>query len=161
MLRSVTYLLPRLDFIIVCRVPIALMLISTFSLLAPIDDHIESIQPTTLFYRPKALRSSLIDDSLIGGPLNPLIPTIHLGAGNNLGVTASGVNISCNATITPQCLQDLYGFGGYTPSAHSGNQLGVAGYLEQYANFQDLQTFYAQYVSNKKKLWSSSLHVGL
>ena len=59
--------------------------------------------------------------------------------------SASGghVDASCNETITITCIQQLYNAVGFTPSATNGNQIGVTGYLEQFANKQDLQTFYA------------------
>jgi hypothetical protein len=46
---------------------------------------------------------------------------------------------SCGTTITPSCLRALYRTAGYDPKATSKNQLGVVGYLEQYANCADLQ----------------------
>lgn len=59
--------------------------------------------------------------------------------------TASGghVDASCNGTITITCLLELYNAVGYNASAHSGNHIGITGYLEQFANKQDLQTFFA------------------
>ena len=60
--------------------------------------------------------------------------------------TASGgqVDASCNRTITITCLQQLYNAVGFTPSGKNGNKIGITGYLEQFANIQDLQTFYAE-----------------
>lgn len=55
------------------------------------------------------------------------------------GVT---VDASCNTTITVKCLQQLYNAVGFTPSAKN-NSIGITGYLGQFANKQDLQTFYA------------------
>ncbi|KAF8622126.1 hypothetical protein AX15_007258 [Amanita polypyramis BW_CC] len=55
------------------------------------------------------------------------------------GVT---IDAGCNTTITIKCLQQLYNAVGYTPSAR-GNSIGITGYLEEYANKQDLQLFYA------------------
>lgn len=60
--------------------------------------------------------------------------------------SASGgqVDASCNNLITITCLQQLYNAVGFTPSATDVNRIGITGYLEQFANFDDLQTFYAQ-----------------
>lgn len=57
----------------------------------------------------------------------------------------SGVTVdpTCNLTITLTCLRQLYNAVGYTPSAKVGNSIGITGYLEQFANIQDLQSFYA------------------
>lgn len=59
--------------------------------------------------------------------------------------TASGgqVDASCNRTITITCLQQLYNAVGFTPSGKTKNQIGITGYLEQFANIADLQQFYA------------------
>ena len=56
------------------------------------------------------------------------------------------VDASCNTTITPTCLKQLYNAVGFTPSASNGNQIAVTGYLEQFANFADLQSFFKEEV---------------
>ncbi|KAF8915388.1 peptidase S8/S53 domain-containing protein [Mucidula mucida] len=48
-------------------------------------------------------------------------------------------------SITIDCLLQLYNATGFTPSA-PGNSIGITGYLEQYANEADLQSFYADQV---------------
>ncbi len=60
--------------------------------------------------------------------------------------SASGghVDASCNETITITCLQELYNAVGYVPSATIGNKIGITGYLDQFANIQDLQSFFAK-----------------
>jgi len=61
----------------------------------------------------------------------------------------SGVTVdpSCNETVTIKCLQQLYNAVGYVPkSSEKENRVGVAGFLEQYANIEDLNTFYADQV---------------
>lgn len=62
--------------------------------------------------------------------------------------SASGVQVdaSCNKTITVTCLKQLYNAVGYVPSATKVNQIGITGYLEQYANKADLQLFYQDQV---------------
>ena len=60
------------------------------------------------------------------------------------GVT---VDLSCNETVTVKCLQQLYNAVGYVPKIpRSKNSIGVTGFLEQYANIGDLNTFYADQV---------------
>lgn len=58
--------------------------------------------------------------------------------------SATGITVdaSCNMTITICCLQQIYNTVGYQP-LYRGNSIGVTAYLEQYANYADLQTFYA------------------
>jgi tripeptidyl-peptidase-1 len=63
-------------------------------------------------------------------------------------ITASGISVdpSCNTTITPSCLKQLYNATGVTPSAHVDNSIGINGFLGQFANKQDLQSFYTALV---------------
>lgn len=56
------------------------------------------------------------------------------------------VSQNCSAAITPQCLKDLYGTNGYVPSTMVNNSIGITGYLEQYANMDDLHQFLQTYV---------------
>lgn len=49
---------------------------------------------------------------------------------------------SCATTITPACLQALYGIP-TTKATQSSNVLGVSGFIEQFANQADLSTFLA------------------
>lgn len=53
------------------------------------------------------------------------------------------VDASCNATVTVNCLLELYNAVGFNASATNENQIAVTGYLEQFANIADLQSFYA------------------
>jgi tripeptidyl-peptidase-1 len=63
------------------------------------------------------------------------------------GGDASKVNITCNKTITPECLLNLYNVH-YRADPHNGNTVGYASFLEEYARYDDLATFekvYAPY----------------
>ncbi|EED77904.1 family S53 protease-like protein [Postia placenta Mad-698-R] len=62
------------------------------------------------------------------------------GGKANSTASASGVAASCANTITPACLQSLYGIP-TTPATQSSNQLGVSGFIDQFANQADLKTF--------------------
>lgn len=53
-------------------------------------------------------------------------------------VTSRAVPSSCAKTVTPACLQDLYGIP-TTLATQSTNQLGVSGFIEQFANQADLK----------------------
>lgn len=52
---------------------------------------------------------------------------------------------SCQTSITPSCLQELYSTGGYTPDAKSGSKIGFGSFLNETAIYSDLflyeQTF--------------------
>ena len=62
------------------------------------------------------------------------------------GASAAAIDPSCNATVTVSCLAQLYKTAGYVPKVPQKNSIGITGYLEQFANLQDLQTFYAEQV---------------
>ena len=47
----------------------------------------------------------------------------------------------CSSKITPSCLRALYNTTSYTPTATNVNTLGIAGYLDQFANRADLQVY--------------------
>jgi tripeptidyl-peptidase-1 len=49
-----------------------------------------------------------------------------------------------NQTITVACLAELYGFAGYKSGGRSA--IGIAGFLEQFAQYADLATFLQKYV---------------
>ncbi|TGZ76936.1 subtilisin-like protein [Ascodesmis nigricans] len=58
--------------------------------------------------------------------------------------SVGGLNITaCNKSITPECLADLYGFAGYTPTGLGS--LGVSGFLDQWAQYSDLDKFLSLY----------------
>jgi tripeptidyl-peptidase-1 len=63
--------------------------------------------------------------------------------------SSTGVSASCNETITISCLRQIYNIGDYDPKA-KGNSIGITGYLGQFANFADLQSFYAEQVPAAK-----------
>ena len=69
-------------------------------------------------------------------------PTVY-----NNPVSGVTVDLSCNETVTIKCLQQLYNAVGYVPkTSEKKNRIGVTGFLDQYANIEDLNTFYADQV---------------
>ncbi|KAH9924389.1 uncharacterized protein B0H18DRAFT_430663 [Fomitopsis serialis] len=51
---------------------------------------------------------------------------------------------ACGLTVTPACLQSLYGIP-TAPNTESSNTLGVTGYGDNWANKADLESFLSQY----------------
>ncbi|KAH9036021.1 peptidase S8/S53 domain-containing protein [Lactarius deliciosus] len=119
----------------------ALVRTTQYSLPPHLDEHIELIQPTTVFNRAKAQRTTyhFID-------LDPVTSSQSLSA--KVTVPGSGVTVdaSCNMTITVSCLKQLYNAVNYVPQAPDKNAIALTGYLEQFANFADLKQFYADQV---------------
>ncbi|KAG9127880.1 hypothetical protein FRC07_007955 [Ceratobasidium sp. 392] len=98
-----------------------------YSVPEAVHAHIHLITPTTMF----------------GGP-RPHRATFHYENDPKSKIVTATPDPSCNSTITISCLQALYNIGNYTATVKS-NRLGIAGYLEEFANFADLQTFYKKY----------------
>jgi tripeptidyl-peptidase I len=48
------------------------------------------------------------------------------------------VDTSCQTSITPSCIKELYSVGGYTPDPKSGSVVGFGSFLNQSALYQDL-----------------------
>ena len=114
---------------------------TSYSLPEHLHEHIELIQPTTMFSRMKKLKTTFhfnedghAESAMVAADAPPIkVPSASGGQ----------VDASCNQTITITCLQQLYNAVGFTPSTKNGNQVGITGYLEENANIQDLQLFYA------------------
>ena len=106
-----------------------------YSLPSVLHEHVAVVAPTTYFGTMKSMKAtSFVQEDA---------PTIesdadfaHLLKGPGSLAT---VPSSCSTTITPACLRALYNTVNYTPQATDRNILGVAGYLEEFANRADLQ----------------------
>ena len=96
---------------------------TSYSLPNHLHDHIDVIQPTTMFGRFKRHRSTI---SRVGKD----IPQPDLDAAPFIDAV-SGVTVaaSCKQTITISCLQQLYNAVGVVPSATNNNSIAVTGYL--------------------------------
>lgn len=114
-----------------------------YSIPKALHDHIDMIQPTTRFGQIRANRNQVLDKEIIGE------------AGKGLNAT------SCNTTITPTCLKNLYNFANYKPNSKVGSLFGINGFLEEYARFADLAQFeaeYAQWAVGTNFTWTSVHH---
>ncbi|KAJ7228236.1 subtilisin-like protein [Mycena pura] len=114
---------------------------TSYSLPKHLHEHVELIQPTTMFGTFRKLKSTIhsFNEMDASSQSQNLPPLVDLAT----GVT---VDASCNTTITITCLKEIYNAVNYTPSAHVGNSIGITGYLEENANRADLQTFYQDQV---------------
>lgn len=55
--------------------------------------------------------------------------------------TRTTIDASCQTSITPACLKELYNVGNYTPSATSGSKVGFGSFLGQSALYDDVLAF--------------------
>jgi tripeptidyl-peptidase-1 len=110
----------------------------SYSLPRSLTAHIDLVQPTTFFGFRNYKSYSFIQHDIKAPQMNDFV---EAAAVSPQGTVPS----SCGTTITPACLRALYNTANYVPKATSSNVLGVAGYLNEYANRADLQTFFKKY----------------
>jgi tripeptidyl-peptidase-1 len=101
-----------------------------YSLPRHLHDHINLVSPTTYFGTTRSMKVT----SFLSGR-----PSISLGS----DVTPPN---SCENTITPTCLKDLYNTVAYTPTEIAKNKIGITGYLEQFPNTADLTSFTKEFL---------------
>ena len=109
----------------------------SYSLPASLHAHIGVVTPTTYFSTTRTMRKT----SFLQPHIAPIDNDIEVAAKLTGPGSLATVPSSCARTITPACLRALYNTTSYVPQATDVNQLGVAGYLEEYANDADLQVF--------------------
>ncbi|KAG8529478.1 uncharacterized protein KY384_006115 [Bacidia gigantensis] len=100
-----------------------------------VHQYVQMIQPTTRFGQMQPEKSTVYEHFVIGDSAKQL----NQYQSPNLNVTL------CNTTITPQCLRDLYQIGDARGSAENGGSIGIAGYLKEYAKFDDFRAFTEEY----------------
>ncbi|KAF5352136.1 hypothetical protein D9758_009234 [Tetrapyrgos nigripes] len=87
--------------------------------------HIDLVHPTTAFVRPLAKQP---------------VMSVPIPGSANLTERALGAPDDCNGLVTPACLQSLYGIPA-TPATQSSNMIGVSGFVNQFAQNEDLRNF--------------------
>lgn len=115
-----------------------------YSLPEHLHTHIELVQPTTYFGRPKAMRTTfhfadipIVIPGIVNLTINDGSPPVE-----NPGNPNPPESTNCSQVITVDCLLQLYNADSYTPVATNKNSIGITGYLGEYANKADLQQFY-------------------
>lgn len=109
-----------------------------YSLPNALHAHIDMVAPTIKFSTPSAMRSTIVQNYPVPAAVKSSPDDVHDG----LDVVA------CNSSITPDCLKALYKFKHFRASARNGNQLALAGFLEEYAQHDDLAQFMKVYSPN-------------
>jgi len=102
----------------------------SYSLPRDLHSHVEVVVPTTYFGTLRSMRSTHIVQSDF---------TDIKDISDEQSSPSAIPPTSCNTVITPSCLRILYNTNNYVPAATNVNKLGVAGYLNEYANRADLQ----------------------
>jgi tripeptidyl-peptidase-1 len=110
-----------------------------YSLPTELFQYVDLIQPTTRFGQLKAHSNAILEME-------------------HSTTLTSTVTVDCNLTITPSCLQTMYNINGFTPDPVKGGIFGVSGFLEEYAQYGDLQQFlptYAPWAVSGNFTWTS------
>jgi tripeptidyl-peptidase I len=105
-------------------------------------DCIDMIQPTTRFGQTRPQFSLIRDKTILGQ-----VGTIPIDS-------------SCNVTITPTCLKELYNINGFMPSSNMNESgfIAVNGFLEEYAQHSDWAQFqprFAPWAAGADFSWTS------
>ncbi|EKM50516.1 uncharacterized protein PHACADRAFT_263851 [Phanerochaete carnosa HHB-10118-sp] len=114
---------------------------TSYSLPSVLHAHVGVITPTTYFGTMRGMRAT----SFLQPQIRPLDNDIETAPKLTGPTSLATVPSSCATTITPACLRALYNTTSYVPQATDVNRLGVAGYLEEFANDADLQTFFEKF----------------
>ena len=108
-----------------------------YSVPEAVAQHINLIQPTTRFGTLKPMRSLVLKKEYQG-------QATGLSYWNAEATRKSKVDVSCNTTITPQCLLQLYNVH-YRAPANTTSKVAFASFLEEYARYADLARFETEY----------------
>ncbi|KAK6330452.1 vesicle formation at the endoplasmic reticulum [Orbilia brochopaga] len=119
----------------------------SYSIPRELHSSINFVQPTTMFGRVSAMRSTIV----------------RVEDASTLRIDSEGPDAEdpdaagCNTSITPKCLADLYKYADYdvdaagiASNASWTNQIGINGFLEQYAQNDDLSKFLKKYALTPK-----------
>ena len=108
------------------------MVIRTLEYSVPDDlrPYISMIQPTTRF-----------------GQARPHFDSIIKGEVQYPNSSVTYNTSDCNSHVTPSCLRSLYRLGNFSAIPNDGNRLGISGFLEEYAQYDDWSAFAAQFDS--------------
>lgn len=104
----------------------------SYSLPRALHSHVDVVAPTTYFGTLRSMRvtSFLQDDVDVSE---------EFAAPASFVADPDAVSLACGAKITPECLRALYKTTDYVPTQTATNRLGVAGFLDEFANYADLQ----------------------
>ncbi|KAJ7695783.1 subtilisin-like protein [Mycena rosella] len=102
-----------------------------YSLPAGLEAHIEALHPTTAFGRP------------LSAGRGPVVTASNRPA-SNATIVSDAVPASCATTVTPACLQAMYGIP-TTLATQKTNSIAVAGFIEQFAQTKDLASFLTKF----------------
>ncbi|KAJ7230500.1 peptidase S8/S53 domain-containing protein [Mycena pura] len=99
----------------------------SYSLPQELHSHIDVVTPTTYFGTFRSMRATSFVQA-------ETALTEDNKASFAAEISPLAVPASCGSTVTPACLRAMYNTTNYVPKASATNKLGIAGYLEEFAN---------------------------
>lgn len=99
-----------------------------YSVPRDIRDHVQMIQPTIKFGQFSAQGAQENQPDL-----------------EPVATRFDDLNVNCSTTVTTKCLRRLYGIYDTEAKPDPRNKLGVSGFLDQYARYDDFRTFMRTY----------------
>lgn len=112
--------------------------------------HVKMIHPTTRF-------GMMTEQASVIHKIEELGKITTVNTVNRL-IEADNQQASCNSSITPKCLMDLYKIGGVSVIPEKAGRLGVAGFLNQIARYKELAKFteqQAQWAAGANFTWEA------
>ncbi|KAG5803365.1 hypothetical protein H9Q74_002393 [Fusarium xylarioides] len=99
----------------------------SYSIPDDVAGHVQFVDPSTNF----------------GGTVafNPVPHPSRTLQERKMSPSKSTVDASCQTSITPSCLKQMYNIGDYTPDAKSGSEIGFSSFLGQAAIYSDVFKF--------------------
>ncbi|KAK8018040.1 hypothetical protein PG991_007230 [Apiospora marii] len=110
-----------------------------YSVPIAVKPHMTMIQPTTRFGQIRAKAPEELNNNEFGFKQSRAEVEIPSPINPSLNITF------CNSNATPDCLRALYSIGNYTADPNVPSIIGVAGFLEQWAKFDDLDLFLGKF----------------
>jgi tripeptidyl-peptidase-1 len=107
-----------------------------YSIPDDLQDVVAFVDPGTFFGRVVGTPAPVKERS----SLTPT-PTKTKRGDNDSTATNATVDASCETSITPQCLRQLYNIGGYQADIKSGSRIGFGSFLNESALYSDLAIY--------------------
>lgn len=108
--------------------------------------HVDVVQPTTSFFRPKAMKGMKRrpTPAVVGYKERRIVD--HKREFDTASPSSCSVEAMCNSTlVTPNCIRCLYKTYDYVPMATQNNSMGICNYLNETNYRQDITEFMSQY----------------
>lgn len=118
----------------------------SYSLPRDVAPHVDTIFSLANFGRGTAFRAPYAKVPKEAATAESPVSDLKVLASSDSSATPSSCQFDY---VTTDCLRELYGMKDYKPSG-KGQYIGISGFLDEYANFADLQTFLADQRSEAK-----------